>query len=161
MKPVRKRFKAKLENPEKKIDAAFVAVPFDVGKVFGTRGHIKVKALFDDQPYRGILADMGTGCHVILVRKDIREKIGKKVGDTITVELEQDLEERIVEVPEELKKLLVRNSKARNFYESLSYTNRKEYAQWITGAKKEETRQRRLKETIEKLVKGMKNPSQK
>jgi len=87
---IRKKFKAVLENPEKKIDAAFVSIPFDVEEVFGTRGHIKVKVLFDGQPYRGILADMGTGCHVILVRKDVRQAIGKKVGDTITVELEPD-----------------------------------------------------------------------
>ena len=82
---------------------------------------------------------MGTGGHVILVRKDIRETIGKKVGDTITVEVEQDLEARVVDVPDDLKKLLTANLKAKKFFESLSYTNRKEYAQWISGAKRTET----------------------
>jgi Domain of unknown function (DUF1905)/Bacteriocin-protection, YdeI or OmpD-Associated len=157
----RKKFKAVLENPEEGIDAAFVSIPFDVEEVFGTKGHVKVKALFDGQPYRGILANMGTGGHVIIVRKDIREAIRKKVGDMVTVEIEEDLQERVVEVPEDLKKLLTRNTKAKTFFDSLSYTNRKEYAGWISGAKKTETRERRLKETIAKLLKGMKNPSQK
>lgn len=157
----RKKFKAVLENPEAEIDAAFVSIPFDVEEVFGTKGHVKVKALFDGQPYRGILANMGTGCHVIIVRKDIREAIRKKVGDTVTVEIEEDLQERIVDLPEDLKKLLTKNTKAKTFFDSLSYTNRKEYAGWISGAKKTETRKRRLKETIAKLLKGMKNPSQK
>lgn len=157
----RKKFKAVLENPQEGMDAAFVSIPFDVEEVFGSRGHIKVKALFDGQPYRGILANMGTDCHVILVRKDIRETIRKKVGDTITVEIEQDFDERIVDVPDDLKKLLTRNSKAKKFFDSLSYTNRKEYAQWISGAKKTETRERRLKETLKKLLEGLKNPSEK
>ena len=143
------------------MDAAFISIPFDVEEAFGTKGHIKVKALFDGQPYRGMLANMGTGCHVILVRKDIRESIQKKVGDTVTVEIEEDLEERIVDVPEDLKKLLTRNTKAKAFFDSLSYTNRKEYAGWISSAKKTETREKRLKETLAKLLKGMKNPSQK
>jgi len=158
---VRKKFKAVLEDLEEGIDAAFVSIPFDVEEVFGTKGQVKVKALFDGQPYRGILANMGTGCHVILVRKDIRAGIGKRVGDTITVQIEEDLQERIVDVPEALKKLLTRNTKAKTFFDSLSYTNRKEYASWISGAKKTETREKRLKETLTKLLKGMKNPSQK
>jgi len=159
--PTRKKFKAVLEDPEEGIDAAYVSIPFDVEEVFGTKGHVKVKALFDGQPYRGILANMGTGCHVIIVRKDIREAIRKKVGDTVTVEVEEDLQERVVDVPEDLKKLLTRNAKAKTFFDSLYYTNRKEYAGWISGAKKTETREKRLKETISKLLKGMKNPSQK
>lgn len=157
----RKKFKAVLENPQEGMDAAFVSIPFDVEEVYGSRGHIKVKALFNGHPYRGILANMGTDCHVILVRKDIRETIGKKVGDVITVEIEQDLEERTVDVPDELKKLLTKNLKARKFFDSLSYTNRKEYAQWISSAKKTETREKRLQETLKKLLGGMKNPSQK
>jgi len=64
-------------------------------------------------------------------------------------------------VPDELKKLLAQNVKAKRFFDSLSYTNRKEYAVWISSAKKEETREKRLNETLQKLLKGLKNPSQK
>ncbi|HEY9008276.1 MAG TPA: DUF1905 domain-containing protein [Ohtaekwangia sp.] len=58
-------FKAVLENPDTSMDAAFVSIPFDVEKVYGTKGQVKVKATFDGHPYRGVLANMGTGCHVI------------------------------------------------------------------------------------------------
>ena len=155
------KFNAILETPDDGIDATYISIPFSVEKIYGTKGQVKVKALFDGHPYRGILANMGTGCHIIIVRKDIRQAIGKQVGDSIAVEIEPDLEERVVNVPDDLKKALSRSSKMQKFFESLSYTNRKEYALWISSAKRPETRKKRLAETIEKLTKGMKNPSQK
>jgi uncharacterized protein YdeI (YjbR/CyaY-like superfamily) len=104
---------------------------------------------------------MGTGGHILGVRKDIREAIGKQVGDVVNVTLEKDEEERIVDVPNELQKLLSKNSNARKFFDSLSYTNRKEYALWIRSAKKEETKAKRLSEIIPRLLAGKKNPSEK
>jgi uncharacterized protein YdeI (YjbR/CyaY-like superfamily) len=43
-------------------------------------------------------------------------------------------------------------------FEKLSYTNRKEYCRWLTGAKREETRQMRLEKSIEMLKAGIKTP---
>ena len=157
----KKKFKAVLEKPDKGIDAAYVAIPFDVEKEYGTKGMVKVKATFDGHPYRGVLANMGTGCHIIGVRKDVRAAIGKNIGDTVNVEIELDTEERVVDVPDDLKKEFKKNPKAEAFYNTLSFTNRKEYAVWITSAKKEETRERRRGDTIKKLLAGKKNPSEK
>jgi hypothetical protein len=154
-------FKAEIENPEKKGDLAYVTIPFNVQEVYGTKGQVKVKATFNNHPYRGVIANMGTGCHIIGLRKDIREAIGKQVGDIINVTIEQDLEERVVEMPEELTKLLSKNKGAKTFYDSLSFTNRKEYAVWISSAKKEETKEKRLKDTLTKLLAAKKNPSEK
>jgi bifunctional DNA-binding transcriptional regulator/antitoxin component of YhaV-PrlF toxin-antitoxin module len=156
-----KKFKAVLENPEKEMNIAFVVIPFDVQKEYGTKGRVKIKATFDGHPYRGVIANMGTGCHILGVRKDIRETIGKQVGDVVNVTLEKDEAERIVDVPVELQKLLAKNSNARIFFESLSFTNRKEYALWISSAKKEETKTKRLGEIVPRLLAGKKNPSEK
>lgn len=155
------KFKALIEKPDDGIDGAFVTIPFDVQEVFGKKGHIKVKAKFDGHPYRGRISNMGTGCHLLILRKDIRAAIGKNAGDYVEVEVQEDTEERIVDVPDDLKKILQKNKKAAAFYDTLSFTNRKEYAVWISSAKKEETRERRLKETIQKLLDGRKNPSDK
>ncbi len=156
----RKTFKARIERPDQG-SGAFVSLPFDVEKEYGTRGHVKVKAWFDGYPYRGIAANMGTGCHILIVRKDVRAAIGKDIGDKVTVELEHDTEERVLEVPKPLEKALAKSAKARKFFDSLSFTNRKEYCQWISSAKREETREKRLASTIEKLLAGKKNPSEK
>jgi hypothetical protein len=157
-KTLAKTFSAKLENPDPKMDAAFVSIPFDVEKMYGTKGQVKVKATFDGHPYRGILANMGTGCHVILVRKDVRKAIGKNVGDVVEVSIEPDKEPRIVEVPPELRAALARNKKAAEFFNDLSYTNRKEYAVWVGSARKAETKTKRVDEAVRKLIGGKKNP---
>lgn len=141
------------------MDTAYVAIPFDVEETYGTRGQVKVKAWFDGYEYRGVIANMGTGSHIIGLRKDVRAAISKSVGDKVVVEIEKDTEERIVEVPDDLKKLFSKSKKAEDFFNTLSYTNRKEYAVWIASAKKEETREKRLAETIKKLLAGKKNPS--
>jgi hypothetical protein len=154
-------FTAVLEKSDNSMDTAFISIPFDVEKIYGTKGQVKVKAKFDGHDYRGVLANMGTGCHVIGVRKDIRTAIGKQVGDRVEVSILLDIEERIVDVSDDLTQVLAKNKQAKTFFDSLSFTNRKEYAAWITSAKRPETREKRLKETLDKLLAGMKNPSQK
>lgn len=59
-----------------------------------------------------------------------------------------------VTVPPDLKSALNKNSKARKTFENFSYSHKKEYVEWITGAKRDETRQKRLKTAIEWLAQG-------
>jgi len=73
----------------------------------------------------------------------------------------RDSEARTITPPLELNKLLSVNIEAKEFFDTLSFNNKKEYIIWITGAKKEETKQARLEATIEKLNCGFKNPSEK
>ena len=68
------------------IDGAYVEFPYDVKKEFG-KGRVKVHAEFDGEPYDGSLVRMGTPGHIIGIRKDIRQKIGKQPGDSIHVKL--------------------------------------------------------------------------
>lgn len=63
-----------------------------------------------------------------------------------------------VKLPDELAAVLKGNKKQAEFFNSLSFTNKKEYIEWIVTAKREETRNERLKGTIERLGKGWKNP---
>lgn len=70
------------------IDGAYIEIPFDVKKEFG-RGRVFVKATFDGEPYDGSIVRMGTPCHIIGIRKDIRTRIGKQPGDNIKVTIEE------------------------------------------------------------------------
>jgi hypothetical protein len=152
MKPEGKvKFTAKIEQHEG-MDAAYIQFPYDVMKLYGVKGQVKVKAVFDDKViYRGSLAKMGLPCHILGVTKEVRLKLNKSFGDKMKVEIEQDLEIREVSVPDDVSALLGENSRAKKFYESLSYTDRKEYMRWIESAKQEETRQRRIGMFLEKL----------
>ncbi len=70
------------------IDGAYIEFPYDVEKEFNKK-RVKVHATFDKEPYDGILVRMGTPCHIIGIRKDIRKKIGKQPGDKIKVTIKE------------------------------------------------------------------------
>lgn len=146
-------FKAVIQNAGG--GGAFVEVPFDVEKEFGSKKP-RVKALIEGIPYRGTLVRMGTDSHLLLVLKSIREQVGKTFGDEINVTVEPDTEERVVELPAELKKAFKTEKDAKAFFDRLSYTHKREYVMWINEAKKEETRQKRISKTIEMLKLGRK-----
>ena len=69
-----------------------------------------------------------------------------------------DAKAKIVKLPDDLAKAMKKSKKAQIFYETLSFTNKKEYVEWIVTAKREETRNERVKGTIERLEKSWKNP---
>jgi hypothetical protein len=70
-------------------------------------------------------------------------------------------EDRTIVVPEILNNAFKENKEALKSFEKLSFTNKREFVEWIAGAKKEVTKNKRLKDTIDKLVSGKKNPSEK
>ena len=63
-----------------------------------------------------------------------------------------------VKLPDDLAAALKKNKKEAAAFDSLSFTNKKEYIEWIVTAKREETRTERIKGTIERLRKGWMNP---
>lgn len=134
---------------------AFVEVPFDVEAAFGSKKP-KIKAVIEGIPYRGTLVRMGTECHLLLILKEIREKVGKTFGDEVKITVEPDTEPRVVEIPAELKKAFKTNKEAKAIFEKLAYSHQREYVTWINEAKREETRQARIVKTIEMLKKGKK-----
>lgn len=152
MKPI--AFEAKIEAAER--GGAFVYIPFEVEEVFGKK-RVKIKAVFEDKvEYRGTLVRMGSPQHILIVRKDIRSQIGKQPGDAVNVSLEEDTQPRVVEVPEDFQHLLDQDEAVKQFFSKLSFTHQREYVEWITEAKKEETRQRRMLKAIEMLKQGKK-----
>lgn len=70
------------------INGAYVEIPFDVRAEFG-KGRVPVHATFDGVSYEGSLVRMKTPCHIIGIRKDIREQIRKQPGDIIHVTLKE------------------------------------------------------------------------
>ena len=131
--------------------------PYDTGKEFATNGKVPVKATFNGIPYTGSLIKYGKPLHVLGMPKAIREDIGKGPGDTIEVLVWKDEEVRTVHVPPQFEKLIKKEGLLPVF-KNLSYTHRKEYCRWITDAKREETRLKRLGKAIEMLKKGVRTP---
>lgn len=128
---------------------AFVTVPFDVEAAFGSK-RPKVRATFDGVDYRGSLVRMGGPEHILLIRKDVRAAIGKGPGDAVDVTIALDTAPRTVDVPPDLADALA-EAGLRDTFDALSYTHRKEHAQAVEGAKREATRERRIRKTVEAL----------
>lgn len=67
----------------------------------------------------------------------------------------------VVTPPDDFEKELRRSKVASRFFEALSHTSQKEYVSWITNAKRDETRTRRLEVAIDKLIAGKRSPAEK
>lgn len=137
---------------------AYVLFPFDVAKEFGSTGRIPVEATLNGIPYRGSLIKYGHPQHMLPVLKPIREQSGTAPGDTVHVELWKDDERRKVEVPEDFRAAMEKAGVA-IFFDSLSFTNQKEYCRWISEAKKPETRVRRLAQALDLLGNAVRTPA--
>ena len=147
-------FKVKLDGVEGTEGAALIP-PFDIQEVFQTRGRVPVRGTINGFPFRSSLMPMG-GCHRLVVNKTIRDGARVKAGDTVTVQMERDEAERVVEPPLPLRKALAKSKAAQENWARLSYTHQKEIARSITDAKQEETRARRLEKVMAILKTGKK-----
>ena len=152
-----KKYKFKAQLQAGRGGGAYVFFPYDVEKEFGTKGKVPVQATFDGVPYKGSLFKYSYSQHVLGILKSIREQIGKQPGDTVDLAIWKDEELRTVEIPADFRNRLKKESLL-PIFEKLSYAHRKEYCRWITEAKKEETRLRRLEKAVETLRNGMKTP---
>jgi hypothetical protein len=133
-----------------------VVLPFDPKKRFG-KARAPVRGRVNGTEFRTTVA-VYSGVPLIGFNAQLRERAGIAIGDEVAVELELDDAPRTVEVPPALHQALDQHPEAKAAFEGLSYTHRKEYAEWIAGAKRDETRQRRLAKAIEMLRAGERQP---
>jgi hypothetical protein len=148
------KFKVKIDGREAGVVAA-ITPPVNVPEFFGTRARVPVRGTINGFPFRSSLMPM-SGCHMMPVNKILRDGAGVKPGDMVEVAMERDDEERTVEAPAVLKKALAKNKEAKGNWGKLSFTHKKEMANWIEQAKQEETRVRRLAKVVSVLEKGTK-----
>ncbi|GAA1638270.1 hypothetical protein GCM10009733_039300 [Nonomuraea maheshkhaliensis] len=146
------RFRTTIELNGK--TATGIEVPAAVVEEFGAGKRPAVTVTINEHTYRSTVATMG-GRFMLPLSAENRQAAGVAAGDEVEVELAADTAPRQVEVPADLAGALDRAPEARAFFESLSYSGKRRYVLAIEGAKKPETRQRRIADTVAKLTAGI------
>lgn len=113
----------------------------DIGKDKSAMGHLGKIEKQSDLPSNKTLSSY------IIQAKALIDK-------GVKIERKKVERNRELVIPNEISKVIKAVSEANKHFEELSYSNQKEYIEWITEAKTEPTKLKRLKQTIEWLIEG-------
>ena len=134
-----------------------VEVPRTVSEALGKRGQVRVRGTLNGVEFKSNLMPMGDGSHCLGVHKATQVAAGIDFGDEVSVQMEEDTAPRAVEIPADLARALKAEPRAMAFFDKLAQTHRREYANWVGEAKKPETRERRIEQTLALLREGRKS----
>jgi len=124
----------------------WIPVTFDPKSVFG-KVRAPVKVTVKGHTFRSTIFAMG-GPPCIPLRKSNREAAGLEGGETVKVRLELDTEKREVKPPADFVRALRAAPPAWGRWCDLSYSHQREYVEWLAGAKRAETRTRRVESAV-------------
>ncbi len=133
--------------------ATGIQVPDELVAALGSGKRPKVWVTIKGYTYRSSVAPMG-GVFMIGVSDEVRRNAGVAGGEEVDVDLELDTEPRVVSVPADFDAALDVDPAARRTFDGLSYSNKSWHALQVTGAKTDETRQRRIEKSVEMLRQG-------
>lgn len=130
---------------------AFVVLPDDVLAALGGGSRFRVRGSLGDVAFESSTMAMGGGRVCLGVHKATRHSAGVDIGDDVVVEVERDDRPRTLEIPADLGAALAEDPEARAAFDRLSFTHRREHIEALAGAKRTETRQRRLAAILDRL----------
>lgn len=146
------RFRAELRSAGDSGGAGF-DVPLDVAAALSDAKRPPVTVTINGFEFRTRLAVYG-GQPMVGVSKANRAGAGIDIGDAFDVLIAVDTAPREIAVPPDLAEALAEEPAAAGTFDRLSFSHRREYVQWITEAKRPETRARRVADALERLRAG-------
>ena len=137
-------------------------------KASGIKTDLEMTKSWDEAAKYGLRPVAAAGIDENWTAMRLRPEEQTKVSEFCNEEIEKndnsqyiDLVNRKIIPPPDMQAVLGKSIAAMTFFDSLSFTNKKEYVVWILSAKQEKTKNERLEKLTEKLLAGKKNPSEK
>lgn len=148
---IRKTFTTMLSGDVSRNNAsASFILPFDTREVWG-RARVPVKVTINGYMWRSTIGNRA-GLQYLVVNAKARSATGVKAGDVVTITLEPDVEKREIAIPLEIRKGL--GPKLSRRMNAFSFSRKKEWIDWYSAAKREETRARRINQMKQVLLSG-------
>jgi hypothetical protein len=145
------RFRTTIQQSGK--TATGIQVPDEVVEALGSGRRPAVKVTINGYTYRNTVAVIG-GVYMVGVSAEHRAGAGVAGGDEVDVDVELDIAPREVAVPADFAAALDAEPNARRTFDGLSYSNKSWHVLQVTGAKTDETRQRRIAKSVDLLKQG-------
>ena len=149
-----KKFKVRLESVGPRGAWVYIRIPFNVEEAFGSRARVSVRGTINGFAFRSSVFPDGRGSHTMMVNKTMQAGAEAKPDEFVRLVMVPDRAPRTVSVPADLRRTLASQPRARAAFQKLSWSRKKEYIDWITNAKKAETRAARLKKSLRLLLAG-------
>jgi uncharacterized protein YdeI (YjbR/CyaY-like superfamily) len=147
-----KRFDATLERMRSRLNWTIIRLPFNAANCYGMRGQIRVKVAINGCSFRTTLFPTAEGVHILLVNKRMQKAARVRAGDRASFQMERDLENRVVTVPQALQRILAESRCLGRWYGQLNHSRRNDIAKWVSDPKSDEARVRRAEQIGERLL---------
>ena len=152
------RFKAKLFQPaesEKGESWTFLVLPKNASAKLPSRGMTAIEGTINGFLFQAVLEPDGQKSHWLKVERKLSQAAGAEAGDVVTLEIAPAEREPEPTIPTDLRKALAAATpKARKLWSDITINARRDWIHWITSAKQEETRARRIKNACFMLAAG-------
>ena len=132
----------------------FLYLPEKADKLLGTKARVPILGTINGFAFRSSAFPTGDGTHQIAVNKVMQAGAKARPGDRVKVVLHVDTAPRPVKVPRDLKDALGKSKAAAASFETMAWSHRKAYVDWVEGAKQPETRARRIAEAVKRIAAG-------
>jgi hypothetical protein len=129
----------------------YVEFPYDSVKEFGTKRHIWCTVTFEDYTCDMNLLPNGKGRHWLHLNQKIRNAIGKREGDTVSVTLKKNNKPRTIEIPDYLQWLLENDREMAKYFDRMPISGKKFWVQHIEEPKNDDVKVQRINRMFEYL----------
>lgn len=143
-------------NPAEDAPWAFVVLPKDASASLPRRGRTTVDGTLNGQPFQVTLEPDGQLSHWLAVSKQLCESAGAAAGDTVTLTIKPVKKEPEPKVPADFLEALQASPAASEVWEATTTIARVDWIHWITSAKQQKTRKKRINDACDMLSSGKK-----